>query len=134
MRHISLHKVIERVARRQFIQRPKHGGFRLPFHERSRCLAGTRLEVIELPLVFMDANLVEGEDGYLSFKNLFGHLEKIGGVISVLFHPGTFANPERPDLEGLYLRILEFANAARARNLMPSDIIRIAAKESNSVL
>jgi len=63
----------------------------LPFHERSRCLAGTRLEVIELPLVFMDANLVEGEDGYLSFKNLFGHLEKIGGVISVLFHPGTFA-------------------------------------------
>jgi len=106
----------------------------LPFHERSRCLAGTRLEVIELPLVFMDANLVEGEDGYLSFKNLFGHLEKIGGVISVLFHPGTFANPERPDLEGLYLRILEFANAARARNLMPSDIIRIAAKESNGVL
>jgi hypothetical protein len=56
-------------------------------------------------------------------------LEKIGGVISVLFHPGTFANPERPDLDGLYLRILEFANEARARNLMPSDIIRIAAEE-----
>jgi hypothetical protein len=91
----------------------------------------TRLEVIELPLVFMDVNLVEGEDGYLSFKNLFGHLEKIGGVISLLFHPGTFANPERPDLEGLYLRILEFANEARARNLMPSDIIRIAAEEGN---
>jgi len=49
----------------------------------------------------------------------------------VLFHPGTFANPERPNLEGLYLRILEFANEARARNLMPSDIIRIAAEESN---
>jgi O-antigen/teichoic acid export membrane protein len=93
--------------------------------------AGRRLEVIELPLVFMDANLVEGEDGYLSFKNLFGHLEKIGGVISVLFHPGTFANPERPDLEGLYLKILEFANGARARNLLPSDIIRIAADESS---
>jgi hypothetical protein len=89
----------------------------------------TRLDVIELPLVFMDTNVAEGEDGYLSFKNLFGHLEKIGGVISVLFHPGTFANPERPELEGLYLRILEFANAARARNLMPSDIIRIAAEE-----
>jgi hypothetical protein len=39
--------------------------------------------VIELPLVFMDANLVEGEDGYLSFKNLFGHLEKIGGERAV---------------------------------------------------
>ena len=73
----------------------------------------------------------EGEDGYLSFKNLFEHLEKIGGVISVLFHPGTFANPERPDLEGLYFRILELANEARARNLMPSDIIRIAAEESS---
>jgi hypothetical protein len=92
---------------------------------------GERLEVIELPLVFMDANLVEGEDGYLTFKNLFEHLEKIGGVLSVLFHPGTFANPERPDLQGLYLRILEFANQARARNLMPSDIIRIAAEESD---
>jgi len=88
---------------------------------------GTRLEVIELPLVFRDVNLVEGEDGHLSFKNLFAHLEKVGGVISLLFHPGTFANPERPDLEGLYLRILELANEARARNLMPSDIVRIAA-------
>ena len=90
-----------------------------------------QLEVLELPLVFMDANLVEGEDGYLSFKSLFEHLEKIGGVISVLFHPGTFDNPERPNLQGLYLRILEFANQARARNLMPSDIIQIAAEESD---
>jgi O-antigen/teichoic acid export membrane protein len=105
-------------------------GIAAPFRPLNEAV-GTRLEVIELPLVFMDANLVEGEDGYLSFKNLFGHLEKIGGVISVLFHPGTLVNPERPDLEGLYLRILEFANAARARNLMPSDIIRIAANESN---
>jgi len=94
---------------------------------------GTRLEVIELPLVFMDVTLVEGEDGYLNFKNLFGHLEKIGGVISVLFHPGTFANPERPDLEGLYLRILEFASDARARNLIPSDIMRIAAEEAKEL-
>ena len=106
-------------------------GIAAPFRPLNEAI-GTRLEVIELPLVFMDANLVEEEDGYLSFKNLFGHLEKIGGVISVLFHPGTFANPEQPNLEGLYLRILEFANEARARNLMPSDIIRIAAEESNS--
>jgi len=102
-------------------------GIAAPFRPLNEAV-GRRFEVIELPLVFMEANLVEGEDGYLSFKNLFGHLEKIGGVISVLFHPGTFANPERPDLEGLYLRILEFANEARARNLMPSDIIRIAAE------
>jgi O-antigen/teichoic acid export membrane protein len=102
-------------------------GIAAPFRPLNETV-GRRLEVIELPLVFMDANVVEGEDGYLSFKNLFGHLEKIGGVISVLFHPGTFANPERPDLESLYLRILEFANEARARNLMPSDIIRIAAE------
>ena len=102
------------------------GPFR-PLNEAAdRCL-----EMIELPLVFMDANVAEGEDGYLSFKALFGHLEKIGGVIGVLFHPGTFANPERPDLEGLYSRILEFANEAGARNLMPSDIIRMAAEESS---
>jgi hypothetical protein len=105
-------------------------GIAAPFRPLNEAV-GRRLEVIELPLVFMDVNVNEGEDGYLSFKNLFGHLEKIGGVVSVLFHPGTFANPERRDLEGLYLRILKFANEARARNLMPSDIIRIAAEESS---
>lgn len=105
-------------------------GIAAPFRPLDEAV-GMRPEVIELPLIFMEANLVKGEDGYQSFKNLFGHLEKIGGVISVLFHPGTFANPERPDLEGLYLKILEFANEARARNLMPSDIIRIAAEESS---
>jgi O-antigen/teichoic acid export membrane protein len=103
-------------------------GIAAPFRPLNEA-AGRRLEMIELPLVFMDANVGEGEDGFLSFKSLFGHLEKIGGVISVLFHPGTFANPERQDLEGLYLRILEFANEARARNLMPSDIVRMAAEE-----
>ena len=102
-------------------------GIAAPFRPLNEAV-GTRPEVIELPLVFMDANLLEGEDGYLSFKNLFGHLEKVGGVISVLFHPGTFTNPEKPNLQGLYSRILEFASEARARNLMPSDIIRIAAE------
>lgn len=96
-----------------------------PFNE----TVGMRLEVVELPLVFMDANLSEGEDGYLNFKSLFEHLEKIGGVMSVLFHPGTFANPERPDLDGLYLRILKLASEARARHLMPSDILQMAAAE-----
>jgi O-antigen/teichoic acid export membrane protein len=105
-------------------------GIAAPFRPLNEAV-GSRVDVIELPLVFMDTNLAEGEDGYLSFKNLLGHLEKIGGVIGVLFHPGTFANPERPDLEGLYFRILELANEVRARNLMPSDIVRIAAEEGS---
>ncbi|MBV8193146.1 MAG: polysaccharide biosynthesis C-terminal domain-containing protein [Alphaproteobacteria bacterium] len=100
-------------------------GIAAPFRPLNEA-TGTRLEVIELPLVFMDVNVVEGEDGHQSFKELFGHLQKVGGVISVLFHPGTFANPERPDLEGLYKKILEFAKAGRVRNMMPSDILRIA--------
>jgi O-antigen/teichoic acid export membrane protein len=105
-------------------------GIAAPFRPLNEAV-GSRVDVIELPLVFMDTNVAEGEDGYLSFKSLLEHLEKIGGVIGVLFHPGTFANPERPDLEGLYFRILELASEARARNLMPSDIIRIAAEESS---
>jgi hypothetical protein len=105
-------------------------GIAAPFRPLNEAV-GSRVDVIELPLVFMDTNVAEGEDGYLSFKNLLEHLEKIGGVIGVLFHPGTFANPERPDLEGLYLRILKLANEARTRNLMPSDIIRIAAEENS---
>jgi len=105
-------------------------GIAAPFRPLNEAV-GSRVDVIELPLVFMDTNVAEGEDGYLSFKNLLGHLEKIGGVIGVLFHPGTFSNPERPDLEGLYFGILQLANEARARNLMPSDIMRIAAEESS---
>jgi len=106
-------------------------GIAAPFRPLNEA-AGKRLDMIELPLVFMDANVGEGEDGFRSFKALFVHLEKIGGVMGVLFHPGTFANPERQDLEGLYLRILEFANEAHARNLMPSDIIRMAAEDSGA--
>jgi len=105
-------------------------GIAAPFRPLNEAV-GTRLDVVELPLVFMEANLAVEEDGFLSFKNLFEHLEKVGGVMSVLFHPGTFANPERPDLAGLYARILGFANEAHARNFMPSDIMRIAADESN---
>ncbi len=87
---------------------------------------GEPMNVIELPLVFMDANLGDGEDGFSSFESTYLHLERIGGVMSVLFHPGSYSNPEKPNLRGLYLKILEFLHERGARNLIPTDVIRIA--------
>jgi hypothetical protein len=87
---------------------------------------GNPLPLIELPLMFMDANLSDGADGFAVFSEMFTHLTKIGGVLSLLFHPGTFANPEKPALTGLYARVLQHLRENGARNYLPRDIVRIA--------
>jgi hypothetical protein len=87
---------------------------------------GNPLPLIELPLMFMDANLSDGADGFAVFSEMFTHLKKIGGVLSLLFHPGTFANPEKPALTGLYARVLQHLRENGARNYLPRDIVRIA--------
>jgi len=87
---------------------------------------GNPLPLIELPLTFMAANLSDGADGFAVFSQMFTHLKKIGGVLSLLFHPGTFANPEKPALTGLYARVLQHLCENGARNYLPRDIVRIA--------
>jgi hypothetical protein len=73
-----------------------------------------------------DANLSDGADGFAVFSEMFTHLKKVGGVLSLLFHPGTFANPEKPALTGLYARVLQHLRENGARNYLPRDIVRIA--------
>jgi hypothetical protein len=97
----------------------------LPF-SRSTGLPGNPLPLIELPLMFMDANLSDGADRFAVFSEMFTHLKKIGGVLSLLFHPGTFANPEKPALTGLYARVLQHLRENGVRNYLPRDIVRIA--------
>ena len=80
---------------------------------------GNPLPLIELPLMFMDANLSDGADGFAVFSEMFTHLKKIGGVLSLLFHPGTFANPEKPALTGLYARVHQHLRENGARNYLP---------------
>ena len=101
-------------------------GIAAPYHPLDRAQAGP-LELVELPLMFMDVNVPEGEDGLTEFASLFRHLQKIGGVMSVLFHPGTYSSPERPHLFVLYKKIVAFLRSENARNFTSSEIVRIAA-------
>ena len=81
------------------------------------------LNMWELPLVFMDSNTVsQGQDG-LIFEETLSLLEKTGGVISVLFHPGTCNNPEYPKLIGRYHEILRFCHSRGVRNFVPLQFI-----------
>jgi len=87
---------------------------------------GNPLPLIERPLMFMDANRSDGADGFAVISEIFTHLKKIGGVLSLSFHPGTFANPEKPALTGLYARVFQHLRENDARNYLPRDIVRIA--------
>ena len=46
------------------------------------------------------------EDAILAFRRLARHLSLIGGALSVVVHPGGFYNPELPQMQGLYHKML----------------------------
>jgi hypothetical protein len=78
-----------------------------PFHpyDFASCKA---LPLIEIPLTIMDSTLIQQypDDPVGAFKRIFEHVGKVGGAVSVLFHPGVFHNPEMPCALNLYQRIL----------------------------
>jgi hypothetical protein len=78
------------------------------------------------PLMLMDANLSDGADGFTVFSEMFTYLKKIGGVLSLLFHPETFGKPEKPALTGLYVGVLQHLRENGARNYLPRNIVWIA--------
>jgi hypothetical protein len=86
---------------------------------------GNPLPLIERPLMFMDANRSDGADGFAVFSKIFTHLKKIGGVLSLLFHPGTLAN-RRSRLSPGFIRGFSSISARMARNCLPRGIMRIA--------
>lgn len=82
-------------------------------------------DVLEMPMTCMDAALVatDFEDG---FRSLYDHLRAIGGLISVLIHPGAFFNPEYPVYSGVYERILSKVFSAGGRSWTPSQLLQSA--------
>jgi hypothetical protein len=66
------------------------------------------LYIWEMPLAVMDAVLVKqhGSGAIEKFSRLIGHLGRIGGALSIVFHPGEFFNPERREMMGVYHKIL----------------------------
>lgn len=70
--------------------------------------AGEALDTWEIPMVVMDDAILAqyGEDAIPAFERLLRHLHGVGGALSVVFHPGSFHNPEFPSMHGLYHKML----------------------------
>ncbi|MHB1477827.1 MAG: polysaccharide deacetylase family protein, partial [Coriobacteriia bacterium] len=65
--------------------------------------------MIEMPLVVMDGPLLDYDDPLGTFERLLRHLTHVGGALSLLTHPGTMDNPQRPRARGLYAAMLGVA-------------------------
>lgn len=80
---------------------------------------GSSIQMIEMPMVFMEGALVEQHplDPVNTFERHISHIKKVGGAISLLFHPGQFNNPEFKETLGLYIRLLKVAHFYGARSV-----------------
>ncbi len=71
-------------------------------------LSGRSLSLWEVPLTIIESTLINQypRDSVKVFQRLLDHISRIGGAVSLLFHPGLFFNPEFPETGGLYRRLL----------------------------
>ncbi len=71
----------------------------------------------ELPMTIMDAALVKqyGDQAVNRFDQLMNHLSKVGGMMSINFHPDKFFNPEYKELNGIYHKMLITARQYNAK-------------------
>jgi len=81
--------------------------------------------VLALPLQFWDSHL-DGEEKITDFEDSLKHLSKIGGVVSLLFHPGQFYNLEAPKMDGVYYRALKALQGVEAESVSPDFLIQQA--------
>lgn len=77
--------------------------------------------VYELPLQFWDAHLI-GDAGLNEFSDMIHHLSCLGGVVSILFHPGKFYNPEFPEINGVYLKVLRILKDSGGQSVLPVSL------------
>lgn len=78
-------------------------------------------EIVEIPLVLMDTNMV-GTDGASDPIAIATAVERVGGVVTVLFHPGAYKNPEFPELFGVYDSYLEHFARSGYRPYLPYEL------------
>lgn len=83
---------------------------------------GHQGRIWELPLQFWDCHLHQKAD-FLKFQTMLEHLCCVGGVTSVLFHPGNFYNPEFPEMTGVYKKVLFFLKDAGVASVTPADLL-----------
>jgi hypothetical protein len=81
--------------------------------------------VWELGLQFWDSYLTD-RDSIDQFQGYVKHLAGVGGIVSLLVHPGQFYNLESPNLTGKYLELLTLLADARAQSTLPSELVSLA--------
>lgn len=91
------------------------------------------LDVVEMPMMCMDSTLA-APGGMEHFDAMYAHLQCVGGILSVLFHPGTLYNPEHPEFDGLYFRILSKFFRDGGRSWTPSEVLAHASRFANTPL
>lgn len=77
--------------------------------------------VVEIPLLFMDTNMMPRSDRLDVFA-MAREVEKVGGAVTILYHPGSYANPEMPQLAGVYDSCLEYFAGRRYRAFLPGQL------------
>jgi len=92
--------------------------------------AGKAYDIFEAPLAIMDTTLVDqyGDDSISHFESMLKHLSRIGGAMNIVFHPGTFFNPEMPRMLGIYHKILMTCRDLKSRCLTADDMLKILTK------
>ena len=82
--------------------------------------------ITSLPLIAMDSAIARqyGADYEAEIETLVHHLSIVGGTFTLLFHPGMFANPEHPETEGIYERILNIFVKYGAVSKTPLAILK----------
>jgi hypothetical protein len=87
--------------------------------------AGKPIEMWEVPMTIMDATMVRqyGADALKVYSAMIRHLSRIGGAMTVLFHPGAFYNPEFSEMNGIYHKILMESRRLRAQSMTAVDMI-----------
>lgn len=102
----------------------QQNSFRLGFAGAFRTWCGLRTgsePIVEIPMHFMDANTAPRDD-VSDLRRMAAEVEKVGGLVTLLFHPGAFNSPEAPDLRGVYLAHLSYFRRKRYRSMLPSEI------------
>lgn len=98
--------------------------FRLGFAGAFRTWRGLKngaRPVVEIPMHFMDSNTVPRSDEH-DVLRMAAQVEKVGGVVTLLYHPGAFDTPEKAELRGLYTNYLTYFRERGYRSMLPSEL------------
>lgn len=83
------------------------------------------IDVKLIPLVVMDSTLLqENPKDYLDqFNLLLQHISKVGGLVTLLVHPGWCYNPEFPESQFIYIELLKIAHKAGFLSITPEELL-----------